>query len=236
MTHWKQRRLQPELMDQPGLDPATHHQALAGLRRVNAMSRTAGVHWRAMSEVAAQRRVNSFRVLDLASGGGDVALQLAARAQAEEMSVTIEGWDISQTAVDYAARRASAAGFHNVAFAQCDAIECDIGDDFDFVICSLFLHHLERHDAVGVLRRMRQAARVAVLVDDLRRTRAGYALAWLGCRLLTRSPIVHTDGPLSVRAAFTMAEMHEYAREAGLRGASIAPHWPQRFLLKWVRR
>jgi len=65
------------------------------------------------------------------------------------------------------------------------------------------------------------------------RTRFGYALAWAGGRLLTRSPIVHTDGPLSVRAAFTLDEFGTLAERAGLRGATFRRHWPQRFLFAW---
>ena len=229
----RHRDLQPEWMDQPDLAEVDHRKALDGLRRVNAISRTAGVLWRVMRDIARQQGVGSFRVLDLASGGGDVALHLAARARAKEVPVTIEGWDISETAVHYA--NSKAAAFDNVTFFQRDAKDDLDSADFDFVICSLFLHHLEREDAVDLLRRMGSAARMAVLVDDLRRTRAGYALAWLGCRILTRSPIVHTDGPLSVSAAFTIAEARQLAQEAGLQNAKISTHWPQRFLLKWMR-
>ena len=33
-----QRHREPELMDDPNLDPALHHQALVGLRRVHSIS------------------------------------------------------------------------------------------------------------------------------------------------------------------------------------------------------
>jgi hypothetical protein len=82
---------------------------------------------------------------------------------------------------------------------------------------------------------MAAAAQRLVLVDDLRRTRFGYALAWIACQLLTRSPVVHTDGPRSVRAAFTLAEARQLAARAGLDDCRISPHWPQRFLLSWNR-
>jgi hypothetical protein len=74
-----------------------------------------------------------------------------------------------------------------------------------------------------------------VLVNDLIRDRLGYFLCWWGVRLLTRSPIVHVDGPLSVRAGFQPAEVLEMATQAGMNGASISRHWPQRLLLKWER-
>jgi hypothetical protein len=103
-------------------------------------------------------------------------------------------------------------------------------------MCSLFLHHLSDGDARDLLGKMAQATTRLVLVNDLRRTQLGYALAWWGGRLITRSPIVHVDGPLSVAAAFTTAEALAMAEQSGLGGATIAHRWPQRFLLRWERR
>jgi hypothetical protein len=62
-----------------------------------------------------------------------------------------------------------------------------------------------------VLSEMAQACRRVILVNDLRRTSLGYAMAWTGCRLLTRSTIVHADGPQSVRAAWSELEVRNMA-------------------------
>ena len=67
----------------------------------------------------------------------------------------------------------------------------------------------------------------------LRRNRVGYLMAWFGCRLLTRSPIVRVDGPLSVAAAFTFDEARSLATRAGLAGAAVSGYFPERFLLVW---
>jgi hypothetical protein len=80
---------------------------------------------------------------------------------------------------------------------------------------------------------MAAAARRAVLVCDLHRSWLGYSLAWVGCRLLTRSPIVHVDGPRSVEAAFAVSEIAALAGRSGLDGAVITQHWPERWLLAW---
>ena len=61
---------------------------------------------------------------------------------------------------------------------------------------------------------MSVATRHLLLVNDLRRTRWGYWLARWGSRILTRSQIVHTDGPLSVSAAFTDEETLQLARQS----------------------
>jgi len=72
-----------------------------------------------------------------------------------------------------------------------------------------------------------------VIVDDLIRSRLGYALAWAGTRLLSRSWVVHTDGPLSVRAAFTPEELLRLAERASLSGAALQRFWPERQRLIW---
>jgi hypothetical protein len=99
----------------------------------------------------------------------------------------------------------------------------------------LFLHHLEEQDVVGLLQRMRESAALAVLANDLVRSRVGYWLAWWGCRALTRSSIVHVDGPRSVEGAFTLDEARDMASRAGLTGLRLTRHWPERFLLRWDR-
>ncbi len=82
MTPLGERNLQPELMDAPDLDPQSHAQALVALRRVNVLSRTAAVVWSAIRPLARSQPDRPLRVLDVASGGGDVTLGIWRRASA----------------------------------------------------------------------------------------------------------------------------------------------------------
>ncbi len=235
MSAFSQRVLEAELMDQPGLDERLHRRALSGLRRLNWWSSIGDYLWSAISARIPAERLNRLRILDLACGGGDVALDLVRRCQNAGASVTLDGWDKSPTAVAYATERAARLGFKSVTFLQHDVLQDPIPCKYDAVLSTLFLHHLPTADVVTLLRRMREASDQLVVVDDLRRTRLGYWLAWGGCRLLSRSPVVHADGPMSVRAAFSIAELRALAEQAGLTGASFKPHWPQRCLLTWER-
>jgi hypothetical protein len=113
---------------------------------------------------------------------------------------------------------------------------CDIfPGGYDVVTSSLFLHHLGDDQAECFLRRMAGLARQLVLVNDLRRGLAGFLLACVATRVLSSSPVVHTDGPRSVKAAFTPDEVFRLARKAGLEGATVERRWPCRFLLTWRR-
>jgi 2-polyprenyl-3-methyl-5-hydroxy-6-metoxy-1,4-benzoquinol methylase len=227
------RDREPELMDEPGLAPDRHHAALQGLRRINLLSASAGILWPAIRKLA-NAHIGPIRLLDVASGGGDVLVGLWRRATRAGIPLECEGVDISETALEHGrelARRAGAA----IAFRRLDALAEPL-PPFDVVVSSLFLHHLDQADAVRLLQRMKAAARRLVLVNDLTRSRLGYLAAWCGTRIVTRSRIVHVDGPRSVRAAFTVAEMRRLAEEAGLDGATVAARWPFRCLLEWRPR
>ena len=228
------RHLLPELMDQPGLDPGQHRQALDGLRRVNAMSGTSGIIWSAIQSSLPLSNEEPLRVLDVACGGGDVAISLAAKAKTAGLSIRVEGCDISSVAVEHARQQAESADVE-ATFFQHDVLTEQLPCEYDVVSSSLFLHHLSESDAISLMCRMTSAAKSLVLIDDLRRTRIGYMIAWVGCRLLSRSPIVHIDGPQSVVAAFSMGEVRDLAKRAGLDDVRISKHWPQRYLLSWRR-
>ncbi|MCA9177854.1 MAG: methyltransferase domain-containing protein [Planctomycetales bacterium] len=229
----RQRCRLPELMDDPQLDEQQHHAALQGLRRVNQISRSAGILWPSLRRMAASHGGQPLRVLDVGSGGGDVVVALARRAARAGLELQIDGCDVSQRAVDYAEQYAAEHSPAEHQFFVADALGNELPGQYDVIMCSLFLHHLSEDDGRQLLSRMAQACRSAVLVNDLRRTRFGYAMAVVGCRLLTRSPVVHVDGPLSVRAALSDHEALRLASEAGLAGAKLTRHWPQRFLLTW---
>jgi 2-polyprenyl-3-methyl-5-hydroxy-6-metoxy-1,4-benzoquinol methylase len=150
------------------------------------------------------------------------------------VDLEISGADISPTALTVATRNARAAKA-NVKFFHLDIARAEIPDGYDILTCSLFLHHLEREPARALLCRLSQAARHLVLVNDLRRCRLGFLLAWAGARVLTTSGVVHADAPRSVAAAFTVEEVRALARDAGLAGARITRRWPFRYLLEWRR-
>jgi hypothetical protein len=95
----------------------------------------------------------------------------------------------------------------------------------------LVLHHLDEDEAVRLLRTLSTTARWLVIVSDLDRSRLGLLLAWLGTRLLSRSPVVHVDSLRSVRAAFTRGEAASLAARAGLTSWRLTTHWPCRWRL-----
>jgi len=225
---------EPELMDQPDLDNTAHRHALTGLARVNQFSRSSAILWPAILQLGRQSQGRPVRVLDVACGGGDLLLDLKSRAERSGVPLELAGCDVSPVALRVGVERAEQKGL-SVKFFEADVIASPLPDDYDVVMCSTFLHHLDDQEAAGLLANMGKAARRMVLVNDLTRSQLGYLLALIGTRLLTRSYVVHFDGPQSVRSAFSIDEVAAMAKTAGLNGAQFSRHWPQRFLLKWKR-
>ena len=237
------RHQEPEIMDQPDLGRERLDSALGGLSRLNKWSGSAAKLWPVLRDLAMQsQRTESpndpqpvtLGILDLATGAGDNPIRLALKARKENLSMYFAGCVVNPRSIEFASRRAQEAGTDVDWFVR-DVLTDELPSGYDVVMCSLFLHHLADGDAVRLLAAMRRAARRQVLVSDLERSSAGYALTLLATKLLSRSVIVKTDGPRSVRAAFTLGEANQLARRADLKGCTVRRRWPFRYLLTWRR-
>lgn len=227
------RDRQPEVMDQPGLDPREHAKALLGLRRINTISRCSAGLFAPIHALAIHQQQEPLRILELACGGGDTAIDLDRMAKKNGLAFDIHACDLNPKAIEIAISNATKRQAE-VTFFTADALaKPEEKHAFDVVYCTLFAHHLDEDEVVRLLQAMALRSRKLVLVDDLIRSRLGFALAWIGTRVLSRSWVVHTDGPLSVRGAFQPLEMMSMAKRAGLLDAQIHCSWPERYLLSW---
>ncbi len=228
-----ERCREAEIMDRPDLAPELHRRALRGLATLNLLSRSVGIVWPRIASLA-RKIERPVRILDIATGGGDVPLGLWRLAQKSGVEVDILGIDISSCALEVAQARAKRAKA-SLQFAQADALRDELPGDHDIVICSLFLHHLDEGDATALLGRMAAAARHRVLVSDLVRSSVVLMLVAAASRLVTRSTVVRTDATRSVRAAFTAGELRTLAGQAGMRDIRLTRHYFCRMLLEWSR-
>jgi SAM-dependent methyltransferase len=223
-------------MDDPAIDPALHRAALARLRTINALSLADRAIAGAVADLIGETNQPPVRILDVATGSGDVALATQSRLASRGIATELMVCDRSSTALAEAHRRARRLD------RAIETIEADVltkgiplpDRSADIAMCSLFLHHLTHEGAVGVIREMARIARRGIVISDLRRCRAGWVAAW-AVGALSGSRIVRIDAPRSVEGAFTLAEARSLAREAGLTGATAHPIVPWRFLLVWAR-
>lgn len=226
----KQRNLRGELMDDPNLDPHKHRQALNGLRRINRVTNAYHPVWREIRRCAHPERPLSL--LDVGCGGGDTLSAIGNYAREANINIDLYGLDISPVAIESATARLAASNLQ-ANYYQHNILEQPLPQKFDVVLCSLFLHHFNNDYAAQLLARMKSHTNQLLLISDLLRSTVGYLYAVIGTRLLSRSRIVHVDGPRSVEAAFTLKELGELLKNCELTDATIRRFWPERFVLKW---
>ena len=203
---------EPELMDRPqpvSAELAVDLENLVGINRNFGSHRL--IRWFLRRWL---RPGGSYRVLDLCTASGDIPRLMVDWARARKISLSVTAVDFQAATVEIARRRSAA--YPEITFVEGDARTAG-GEaaSYDFVFCSLALHHFSEEDAVSVLRRCRELARVGVVVADLERSWLAAVGVWLMTAVLYREPMTKYDARVSVQRAFTFEELAALAQSAG---------------------
>jgi 2-polyprenyl-3-methyl-5-hydroxy-6-metoxy-1,4-benzoquinol methylase len=152
------------------------------------------------------------RIVDLATGSGDIPRLIADYARKIGAQVEIDALDRQPATLEVATKLST--GYPKIYYRQADILEWDSVGTYDVVLCTLALHHFSDEDAVGVLRRCRELSRKFVLVSDLRRGFLLQAGVHLLTELIFREPMTRHDARLSAERAFSFTEMRDLALRA----------------------
>jgi len=222
------RDLQPEEMDDPRLPEDQHVAALQGLSRINRFTGVAPAMYRRIKNYA---RVlgRPIRILDIATGSGDLPIYWTKQAIADGISIHCTGLDISPTAVEFAIEQAKLAKC-DVQFLQRDVLADRLIPGYDFITCGLFMHHLTEAQICHLLTSMQAVAGHGVVICDLERSRANLALVWIAAHALSRSKVVHVDAIRSVHSALTRSEFRAIAQRVLDRPLRVIGLPPCRFI------
>ena len=143
-------------------------------------------------------------LLDVGSGGGDLAVRLSRWAAKDRVRLHVTGIDPDGRAHAFAAGRPPLAG---VDFRQAHTTGLlREGLSFDVVISNHVLHHLQPAGLQQFLADSEALARTKVLHNDLRRSPAAYALFAVAA-LPFRGSFIREDGLTSIRRSYTPQEL-----------------------------
>jgi SAM-dependent methyltransferase len=192
-----------EMLDE-GVPEQEALESLADLRRVN---RWLGTH-RRLRKVTRPFLSSSPRprLLDVGCGSADILDRIRRSFPGPFLAVGVDIRMLHLRAAPPSVRRV-VADVHALPFPS---------EAFDVVLASHFLHHFDGPEAAAVLRRLYGLARRALIVDDIRRARVPYVFARSLFPWILRSRVSVADGALSIRRAFTAAELAAAFAEAGI--------------------
>lgn len=182
-----------------------------------------------LREVEAQRLTN-FSILDLGAGSGELLRVAATWARQTQRQLRAVGLEMNERMAESILEESE--HFSEISSVRGDALSLPFGDaEFDYVICSLFTHHLLDDQVVQVLREMSRVAKRRIFVIDLHRHPVAYFFYTTLGKVVLHNRLLRHDGALSILRSFKTYELLELAQRAGLRDFCVERYFPYRLVL-----
>ena len=211
-----------ERMDEPDLDPRELVRALGTLARINRFFGGTRVIFHYLPRLC-DGLSTPVRILDVGTGYADIPRAIVRWARRRGQLMEITAVDRHPATVVLAAR--ACATYPEIRLRSADALALPFPPhSFDLVLASQILHHLEGTEPVHLLRELARVARYGILVHDLRRGAWPLAVTWAVLHLVSRSPVIRHDGPLSIRRGYVATELDALARAAGWKAWRVSRH------------
>lgn len=227
-----ERSREAELMDGADYTEAEMIENLADLRRVNRYlggGRALTRHLFPMIQTVWATSRRRVRLLDIGSGSADIPARIVDWARGRGIEVECVALDLNEIIATEARRQA--LNYPEIEVVRADAMKLPFEDhSFDFAMASLFLHHFESPQAARLIESFARVARVAFIINDLRRHPIAYYSIKLLTQIFTRNRLVRNDSAVSVMRGFTERDIAEIARSSRTE-LRVFRHFPYRFIL-----
>ena len=204
---WSKRSDAGELLDAPVPDLVELRKNLDDIYRLNRLIGATGRLIRRTAELVVGVP-ETIRVLDVGTGSADIPIALVAWARRSGARIRVTAVDHSPQVVAVARERV--AGYPEIEVVEGDGASLPFrAGSYHAATCSLTLHHLGEPDSLRLLRNLDRATRHGFVISDLTRGLVAYWSTWVFIHALTRNRLTRHDGPLSVKRAYTAAELRQ---------------------------
>jgi ubiquinone/menaquinone biosynthesis C-methylase UbiE len=230
LDRFKQRSHRLEYIDTGNYTADEYEDCIGELQLVNRWIGDAHSLKATLLREVESQRLTSFSMLDIGAGSGELLRVAATWARQTNRQFRGVGLDMNERMAESIIEESKR--FDEISSVRGDALGLPFADaEFDYVICSLFTHHLLDEQVVQVLGEMSRVAKRRIFVIDLHRHPVAYFLYTTVAKLILHSRLVRHDGALSILRGFKSGELLELAQRAGLRDIWIERHFPYRLVL-----
>lgn len=227
MPTFNERSMLSEMMDDPEVDSKLLKR---NLKELDILNRYLGGHAITLEGVKSLiKKQKLYTIVDLGCGSGDTLLYLARWVRRSKLKVRFIGVDANEHAIGYLKEKC-------IGYPEITGVVKDYdtflktSPEADIYLCSLFCHHLNDGQLIGLFRALLRA-KAGFVINDLRRTKLAYYSTWLFTRLFNGTVLSKNDGPISVLRAFKKDELGHLLWEAGCTNVVIKKRWLFRFLV-----
>ena len=180
-------------------------------------------------------RDRPLRIVDVASGYGDMLRRIAAWASGRGIAVDLTGIDLNPWSTR-AASEATPAEL-GITWINSDIFDYSAEGRADLILSSLFTHHLDDAALIRFLAWMEATASLGWFVNDLHRHALPYAVFSRASRAMRMHRFVQHDGPVSIARSFVVDDWRRLLAAAGIPPGAAEIHWwmPFRLCVSRVR-
>jgi 2-polyprenyl-3-methyl-5-hydroxy-6-metoxy-1,4-benzoquinol methylase len=222
-----------EELDDDTTDLATYQRCLSELVVINRITFThrPTLHW--LTQATRTLSVGqSFSVLDVGYGDGDLLRVIARWARRRGLTVQLSGIDANPRSAVIA--RAATPADMVINYHTCDVLSYAPSEPPDFIVSSQLTHHLSDEEVVEFLVWLEENSQIGWHIADLQRhTLAHYSFPILAY-LMGWHRIVREDGIISIARSFRRKEWHAYLENARL-PAEVSWHMGFRLCVSRLR-
>ncbi len=218
------RATQAEYCDRPDLPDADLVANYDQLSRFNRLVHVADPFQRLLVRWVGRSRAARLSFLDLGAGNAALAAQLEPWAQRR-------GWDWRITSLDGSVRALRlGSGPRRIAANVCALPFAD--DTFDVVMASQMTHHLTDAQTVEHFREAWRVTRDVLFLTDAHRNVGAMTVIWIILKAMGVTREFLSDGVVSVRRGWRVAEWRRLAEAAGIPGARVSVYYGSRIFLQ----
>jgi 2-polyprenyl-3-methyl-5-hydroxy-6-metoxy-1,4-benzoquinol methylase len=229
MPDFSQRSAGNELMDDLNVSGGALHQALRELDAINYVLGGNYVTLNGLSQMLdSMNTQKEICIADLGCGSGDMLSLIRRLLVKRDIDAKLIGIDANPNVVQYA---------RNHTPPSCDIhFEClnILSEEFkkkkfDIVTGTLFFHHFTTDELIIIFKHLKRQGSTGLIINDIHRHwLAYYSIKWL-TGLLSRTPMVRHDAPVSVLRAFKKSELVDILHRSGIVDYRIRWCWAFRW-------
>ncbi len=222
-SKFTKRSEEEELMDDLNSSGPVIEQTLRELETINKWLGGNYVTINAVSRLIKSAKQETYKIIDIGCGGGDMLKLIALWARRKKIQVELIGVDANPHVIHFASQ--NSAEFPEISYKALDIFSEDFTQlNADIITATLFTHHFTDNELVDLLKALRGQTRLGIALNDLHRHPFAYHSINILTSIFSRSPMVKNDAGVSVLRSFKKEELEQILQASGA----------DEYTLKWM--
>ncbi len=220
---FSQRSTEKELMDTETVSFEEFNDCLRNLEWINICTLAYRPTLKWIQKINRGTSKKEISIMDIGSGGGDMLRKIWKWARKNHLGVSLTGVDINPSS-KLSAELVTPSDVP-VVYKTADLFSLDASEQPDFIISSLFTHHLSNDELIRFIKWMDTQCRIGWHINDLHRHAIPYYFIKWATRILPVNRLVKHDASVSVARAFIRNDWNNLLKQAGILEGRTEIRW-----------